>query len=280
MAGRGRSDGGTRRRSHGGAAERRSAGHDRLFAVTPTDTPLADPPLHARSFTLWPAASDLSSDTVNYGPDGPVETEVRLLGSVENKRVLELGCGAGVNAVALARQGARVTAIDESADQLVHGRGLADQHELRVEWRTGDPADLAALRADTIDAALSVFSLATVDDLGRVFRQVHRVLRSGAPLVISVPHPAYQLLQPDTLPPVLRRNAYDTSLLEPSEEDQPGEHVRSISELFTTLSRSNFRVDTILEPRPIASRFRSRYWRDAMDWVPPVLVIRARKLGT
>jgi SAM-dependent methyltransferase len=256
--------------------------------VTSPDAPPADLPLSARSFTLWPAAADLAPDTVSYGPDGPTETDLRLLGSVEGKRVLELGCGAGVNAVALARQGARVTAIDESNDQLAHGRGLADQHELRVEWRQGDPADLAALRADTIDVVLSVFSLATVDDLGRVFRQVHRVLRPEAPIVLSVPHPAYQLIEPGTVPPVLRRTAYESQRLAAAsghdDADDPaadsGELVRSISELFTTFSRANFRVDTILEPRPVASRFRSRYWRETMDWMAPILVLRARKLGT
>jgi SAM-dependent methyltransferase len=256
--------------------------------VTLSDAPPADPPLTARSFTLWPAAADLAPDTVNYGPDGPTEADVRLLGSVENKRVLELGCGAGVNAVALARQGARVIAIDESNDQLAHGRGLADQHEMRVDWRQGDLADLAAVRADTIEAALSVFSLGTVEDLGRVFRQVHRVLKSEAPLVISLPHPSYQLVDPAGAPPVLRRTAFDTApLTGQATPDAHGggaetaahEQVRSVSELFTTLSRANFRVDTILEPKPSANRYRSRYWRESMDWLPPVLIIRARKQG-
>ena len=55
-----------------------------------------------------PAWVDLSTDIVQYGPDIPTEADLRLLGNLENKRVLELGCGGGPNAVAMAKQGARV----------------------------------------------------------------------------------------------------------------------------------------------------------------------------
>ena len=39
-------------------------------------------------------------------------------------------------------------------------------------------------------------ALASVDDLARVFRQVHRVLKPEAPLVCSVPHPAFAMIDP------------------------------------------------------------------------------------
>ena len=49
-----------------------------------------------------------TSGTFSYGPNGPTERELRLLGDVKGKRVLELGCGTGETAVALAQQGAVV----------------------------------------------------------------------------------------------------------------------------------------------------------------------------
>ncbi len=71
--------------------------------------------LTARSFTASPAWTDLSLDVVHYGPDIPTEADLRLLGPLEGKRVLELGCGGGPMTVAMAKQGARVIAVDESA---------------------------------------------------------------------------------------------------------------------------------------------------------------------
>src|SRR3954451_17501274 len=133
--------------------------------------------LNGRSFTAWPAWVDLSLDVVQYGPDIATEAELRLLGKLDNKRVLELGCGGGPNSVAMAKQGARVIAVDDSEEQVAHARRLAEREETKLELRHGDLADLAFVRADTIDVALSVYTLTTIADLDRVFRQVHRVLR-------------------------------------------------------------------------------------------------------
>ena len=63
------------------------------------------------------------------------------------------------------------------------------QHEVRVEWHASDVADLAFLRADSIDLALAAGLLAEVDDVDRLFRQVHRVLRAGGAFVFSYDHP-------------------------------------------------------------------------------------------
>jgi hypothetical protein len=48
--------------------------------------------------------------------------------------------------------------------------------------------------------------------------------------------------------------------------------------VFTTLSRSNFRVDVLLEPQP-EPHSRSVHRSPVADWVPSTLVVRARKLG-
>ena len=93
-------------------------------------------------------------DTVQFGADLPTEADLRLCGDLKGRRVLDIGCGAGENAVAMAGQGAHVIAIDASTAQLALGRKLADAAEVRVEWHHGDAADLAFLRADSIDLAL------------------------------------------------------------------------------------------------------------------------------
>src|SRR5262245_36978113 len=114
----------------------------------PTSTPAA-PALTARRFTAWPAWAELPLDVVSYGPDCASEAELKLLGRVEGKRVLELGCGGGSTAVALAKQGAKVIAIDGSTEQLAQARRLSEREEVAVEWHQGDLAELAFVRADT-----------------------------------------------------------------------------------------------------------------------------------
>src|SRR3990172_9128619 len=132
-----------------------------------------------RSAAAYQAAVDLPLDVAHYGPDVPDESELHLIGDVAEKRVLELGCGAGQASIAFA----------PSRAQLAHGRALAAKVEARVEWHECDLADLAFLRADSIDLAFSAYALGEVEDLDRVFRQVHRVLRPAGAFVFSYEHP-------------------------------------------------------------------------------------------
>ena len=60
----------------------------------------------------------MDGDTFTYGPDGPTERELRLLGDVSGKRLLELGCGTGAVSIALAQQGAVVIGVDTDHDRL------------------------------------------------------------------------------------------------------------------------------------------------------------------
>ena len=120
----------------------------------------------------------------------PTDDELRLCGDVSSKRVLDLGCGRGDSTLAFARRGAKVIGIDHSADQLAYARRLAEEEDLRIELRHEDLADLAFLPPASVDVAFSGSALTHVVDTGRVFRQVHRVLKTGAPFVFSVEHPA------------------------------------------------------------------------------------------
>ena len=220
---------------------------------------------------LWnrqPVVDPAAADVVRYGPDVATEAELRLLGQVGDKRVLELGCGSGVNSVALGAQGARPIGLDFSPAHLTSARRLADRAGIRVEFHEGDLADLAFCRADTVDAVFSVYALNLVEDVNRVFRQVHRVLKGGCPLVFSVPHPTYDMFAGgDQGPLIVSRSYFDGGRIELGTDQPPffGYHHR-VADLFVGLTRANFRVDTILEPEP---QF------DA--WVPQTLIVRARK---
>lgn len=61
---------------------------------------------------------------------------------VEPCRVLELGCGTGINAVCLAELGFDVTAIDCSDVALQRGRELAGQRGLSIHWLCGDVCEV------------------------------------------------------------------------------------------------------------------------------------------
>ena len=228
--------------------------------------------MHQRFSVASPAGDDLPTDVVTYGPDIAREDTFKLLGNVDGKRILDLGCGAGHNAIALARQGAKVIGVDESSDQIADARAACEREGVKVELHHAPLAELAFIRADTIDAAVSVWGLAPVDDIDRVFRQVDRVLKPEHPLVLSMPHPAFALVDPSDHERRVQRSYWETAGTE-------GTVPRTIGQLFTSLGRANFRVDTLLEPEPSPNGRRSVAWHDHMRYVPATLVLRARKQG-
>ncbi|MEZ5177431.1 MAG: methyltransferase domain-containing protein [Acidimicrobiales bacterium] len=163
---------------------------------------------------------------------------------------------------------------------LARARERAERAEVRVELHQGGLAELAFLRSDSVDAALSVMALASVDDVDRVFRQVHRVLKPQAPFVCSFPHPAFAMFDPTAADPLrgppLRPVRPLTWDLGP---DVVTDHPRTVGELFTALNRASFLVDQLLEPTAPARGSRSGGFADAMTSVPATLVLRGRKQG-
>ncbi len=220
-------------------------------------------------------------DVVRYGPDTATEAELRLLGSVSGKRVLDLGCGGGQAALAFAKQGAHTIGLDPAPESLSAAKRWAEREGVKIELHQGDLADLAFMRADSVDLVFSAWAFGGVADLPRVFRQVHRVLKEGAPLVFSIPHPVYDLIDDSDpeQPLLVRRSYFDRTPVDESGETPFSVHHHTVADLFMGLTRNNFRVDVMIEPESTTDGTPSRYWREAFLWLPRTLIVRARKEG-
>ena len=229
----------------------------------------------------YPAGAPFGASRVRLGPGLDDESLDRLVGNVDGKRILELGCGDGSNAIALARGGARVIVVEPSATRLAAARRAAEAHEVRVEFHHSDLADLAFVRGDQIDLCLAVYSLSEVGDVSRVFRQVHRVLRTEAPMLISLPHPLEIMCEKDPADDGarLKRSAFDDTLVAVEvDEGTMSVYPHRITDMFTTLGRSNFRVDTLLEPK-MTSTAATPFDTRLHSWCPATVIYRARKQG-
>ncbi|MEM7139429.1 MAG: methyltransferase domain-containing protein [Actinomycetota bacterium] len=202
--------------------------------------------------------ADRPLDHVDLGRGVGADVDRRLIGDVGGRRILDLGCGQGHTATGLAMRGARVIAVDDDVSQLAATRALAAREEVTIECHQAKPAELAFLAADHVDLALAVTTLSWVQDLNRVFRQVHRVVSANGHFVISVPHAAALCADPHD----------GARTIASWDQDEPigDRHVHTTEALVTALTRANFAVDTVLE-------------RHDGGPMPATLVVRARKLG-
>jgi SAM-dependent methyltransferase len=118
---------------------------------------------------------------------GFAEDALELAQLAPGERLLDVATGPGTLALAAARAGAHVSAIDFSSEMIAEL--LARQRREGLPEIDARVADATALpyEDDAFDAVLSMFALNLVVDRAAAFREIHRVLRSGGRAVVGTP---------------------------------------------------------------------------------------------
>jgi SAM-dependent methyltransferase len=165
-----------------------------------TDQPLS---AHAaRNRDLWDRSSD--DYQARHGPQLAAaggaawgvwqlpESQLRVLGDVRGRDVLELGCGAAQWSIALHAQGANVTAMDLSQRQLEHARKAmaeaAAAFPLVCASAEGTPFGDASFDIVFCDHGAMTFA-----DPHRTVPEAARILRPGGLLAFSMSTPILDL---------------------------------------------------------------------------------------
>lgn len=122
-----------------------------------------------------------------FGFDGAVPAE--WLGDLKGKKVLCLAGAGGLQAPLLACAGAEVTVLDLSERMLDKDRQIAEREGLSIRIEHGNMCDLSRFEDSSFDLVLNPPSLFYVPDVMPVFREVHRVLKSGGAFIMAASNP-------------------------------------------------------------------------------------------
>jgi len=221
---------------------------------------------------------------IHYGPGSPNENHLRLLGNLKGKKVLEIGCGGAQCGIAMAKQGAKVTGIDISEEQLKFAKALAEKNKVRIKLIQGSFQDLGKIGANSHDIAFSAFAFHYSPDLGKLFRQTNRILKKNGLFVFSLDHPFSRTADSKTLK--LKNSYFKTGKWVETFNDPTKKFImytHTISELYNSLVESGFLVEKIIEPD---SRKRYPYdsWYGLWDYTPkylkmfpPTIIFKCRK---
>lgn len=194
-------------------------------------------------------------------PEGLHEGDVRLLGDVTGRDVLEIGCGSAPCARWLAEQGARPVGLDISMAMLARGVAAMDATGPTPESVDVRRVPLVQAGAENLpfadgsfDVVCSAFgAVPFVADSAQVMREVARVLRPGGLWVFSVNHPMRWIFPDDpsekglvAMFPYFDRTPY-------VELDDDGsatyvEHHRTIGDRVRELVAAGLEVYDIIEP--------------------------------
>jgi SAM-dependent methyltransferase len=131
---------------------------------------------------------------------------------LQDRTIIDVGCGDGSLARLLARKGAHVTGIEASPKQLSLARAAERVGDER--YIQGYAEDLPAeSRSADIVIFLNSLHHVNVDDLAQALKEAARVLKRGGALYVSEPlaeGPYFELMRPVHDETVVRRRAYET----------------------------------------------------------------------
>lgn len=203
---------------------------------------------------------------------------MRLLGDLSGRRVLELGCAAGYLTQELLASGAEVVALDKS-DQMVAFARKQVGGRARVETADlNEPLD--TVTDQSMDLVVASLVLHYLPDWNPVLSEVHRSLRPGGALVMSIHHPITGWLRSD-------QTDYHRVELIDEAWNVDGVSVtarmwrRPVSAVFAPLLKQGFVIDAVEEPTPRLDEraVPDQRTRDALNRSPVFLYIRASRLA-
>ncbi len=192
-----------------------------------------------------------------------------LVGPVDGKAVLDLGCGEGHTSRRLASTGARVTGVDLSTKMVELAKAAEQREPLGISYHVGSFSKMRFLQEAAFDVAVAFMSLMDGPDYLSVLRETKRVLAPGGILCYSISHPCFLtegvdwLKDPDgkdhrlavgnyfsDKPHVERWGFGSNTAGVQSPEFTIAYFPRTLSEYINGLQQTGFQLVEIREPRP------------------------------
>jgi 2-polyprenyl-3-methyl-5-hydroxy-6-metoxy-1,4-benzoquinol methylase len=130
----------------------------------------------------WRERPEAGGDAYGILPD-----LLELLGNINNRKVLDAGCGDGYLARVLAALGAQVTGIDLSPQLIKMARGKNPDGD--IDYRVADLSQPLPDDAGHFDAVASYLVLNDVRDYRGFVATLAAVLRPGGQLVLAINNP-------------------------------------------------------------------------------------------
>lgn len=225
-----------------------------------------------------------------YGPLTAGEDQLGLLGDLNGKVALELGCGSGHSLVYLARvRGvAELWGVDLSAKQLEFAQALLEQESVPGRLVHAAMDEEAGLPEGHFDLVFSIYGLGWTLDLDRTLALVARYLKPGGIFIFSWEHPAYRCLEYDadrsgfafTEPYLRHRPEYKDAWRGVEIVQFP----RTISAYVNAIAQAGLVIERMVEAGPDPGQARSQdhepdkwYSLPRAELMPTTLVMKARK---
>jgi SAM-dependent methyltransferase len=241
-----------------------------------------------RNRQFWNASSDayqaehgasLEDLALAWGVWRIPETDLDILGVVEGRDILELGCGAAQWTRALAAIGARAVGVDMSERQLAHAQVLARRSDTKVALVHGN-AEQLPFRRHAFDIVFCDHGAMLFGRPALTVAEAARVLRPGGVLAFCMSTPIRHVCV-DADGTVTPRLATDYFTLSAFDDGESVEYQLPYGDWIRLFRRHGLVVDDLVELRPPADATTTYAGYVPLEWArrwPAEHVWKVRKV--
>lgn len=218
-----------------------------------------------------------------YGPFTPGEEDLRLLGSLDNKAVLELACGSGSSLLYAAQKGAReLWGLDLSQGQIAAAKALLTRNGVEANLFTSPMEMNPGIPLGHFDVVYSIYGLGWSLDLPKTIRLCSDYLKRGGVLIFSWDNPLLPCLEYKDGSYILERSyVRETRFNILKKGEQMSLMNWKLSTYINSLAEAGLRVENLIEESSGGDE--NAPWSD--KWYSPhkaallhhTFVIKARK---
>jgi SAM-dependent methyltransferase len=115
-----------------------------------------------------------------------------MVGDVEGKKVLDIGCGEGYFSRFFAKASAEVTGIDLS-ESLIKSAVEEERYPLGVKYLAADASNLSMLESESFDVAFCYMALLDIRNYEGAISEAPRILKAGGRFVVLIEHPCFTI---------------------------------------------------------------------------------------
>ena len=267
------------------------------------DKAMTQPPTVQETHAIWERIASWWDKHIGEGNDFQTTLIMpatdRLLDPHPGQTILDVACGNGNYARALARRGARVVACDFAETFLESARNRTTPDDGEIEYRRIDATSMAEMltlgekRFDSAVCSMAMMDMIVIDPL---LDSLAELLKPGGRFVFSLPHPCFnandmkftadleirQDRREQTFGVEIRRYLTQEAGRSVGIINQPEPHYffhRPLSAIFAACFSGGFVIDGVDEPAyPPAA---GGSGKNVFSWarrpeIPPAIVIRAR----